>query len=173
MIISVEQAKEFVNLKEWTDKKIEMKLNAIEEVVRKYTNNNFQNRSLRADCSAIATKIYGSVPGLKVGATVQISESKLNNGICVVEAIEDNLITVDKLLIDESHLLVTVVEYPADVIDCVVDLLEWSVNYGGKVGVKSETLSRRSVTYEDSSALFMGYPVGILNGLKLHKKVRF
>ena len=83
------------------------------------------------------------------------------------------MITVDKPLIDESHVLVTKVEYPADVIDCVVELMEWNLNFGGKVGIKSETLSRHSVTYEDSATLFMGYPVGILNGLKLHVKARF
>jgi hypothetical protein len=43
---------------------------------------------------------------------------------------------------------------------------------GEKVGIKSETISRHSVTYEDSGNLFMGYPVGILNGLTLHKKAR-
>jgi len=43
---------------------------------------------------------------------------------------------------------------------------------GDKVGIKSETISRHSVTYEDSATLYMGYPVGILNGLNLYKKAR-
>lgn len=173
MIISVEQAKELVDLNGWTDKKIQMKLDAIESVIRAYTHNNFQNRSLRAECSVIAPKLYGSVPGLKVGDTVEINDSCFSDGLYVVEAIEEKMITVDKQLLDESHALVTKVEYPADVVNFLVELLEWSVNYGGKVGVKSETLSRHSVTYEDSATLFMGYPIGILNGLKLHMKARF
>ena len=173
MIISVEQAKELVDLNGWSDKKIQMKLDALESVIRAYTHNNFQNRSLRAECSVIATKLYGSVPGLKVGDTVEINDSCFSDGLYVVEAIEEKMITVDKQLLDESHALVTKVEYPADVVNCLVELLEWSVNYGGKVGVKSETLSRHSVTYEDSATLFNGYPIGILNGLKLHVKARF
>lgn len=173
MIISVDQAKKLIGLKNWSDERIQMKLDAIEQVIRSYTHNNFQNRGIRAECAVIAQKVYGYVPGLNVGDTIQISESRFNNGLFVVEAIEGNLITLDKSLIDESHVLVTKVEYPADVVDCVVELMEWHLNYGGKVGIKSETLSRHSVTYEDSATLFMGYPVGILNGLKLHMKARF
>lgn len=173
MIISVDQAKKLIDLQNWSDERIQMKLDAIEQTIRAYTHNNFQNRSIRSECAVMTQKIYGYVPGLNVGDTIQISESRFNNGLYVVESIEDNFIMLDKELIDESHALVTKVEYPADVIDCVVELMEWNLNFGGKVGIKSETLSRHSVTYEDSATLFMGYPVGILNGLKLYMKARF
>lgn len=173
MIISVEQAKELIDLNGWTDKRIKMKLDAIEQTIRSYTHNNFQNRSIRSECAVMSQKVYGNVPGLNVGDTIQITESRFNNSLHVVEAIDGNFITVDNTLIDESLALVTKVEYPADVTDIVVELMEWSKNFGGKVGIKSETLSRHSVTYEDSATLFMGYPVGILNGLKLYMKARF
>lgn len=173
MIISVDQAKKLIGLQDWSDERIKMKLDAIEQTIRAYTHNNFQNRSIRSECAVMTQKIYGYVPGLNVGDTIQISESRFNNGLYVVESIEDDSIMLDKDLIDESHALVTKVEYPADVIDCVVELMEWNLNFGGKVGIKSETLSRHSVTYEDSATLFMGYPVGILNGLKLYMKARF
>ena len=45
MIISVSEAKELVNIGDWSDKKIERKLKAIEQVIRLYTNNNFQKRT--------------------------------------------------------------------------------------------------------------------------------
>ena len=173
MIISVEQAKKLIDLKGWTDERIKIKLDAIEQTIRSYTHNNFQNRSIRSECAVMSQKVYGNVPGLNVGDTIQITESRFSNGLHVVEAIDGNFITVDNTLIDESHALVTKVEYPADVIDRVVELMEWNKNFGGKVGIKSETLSRHSVTYEDSATLFMGYPVGILNGLKLYMKARF
>lgn len=173
MIISVEQAKELVDLNGWTDKKIQMKLDALESVIRAYTHNNFQKRSIRAVCQVMQTKLYGKIPGLKVGDTIEINESCFSDGLHVVTEIEEDFIVVGEQLLDESHALVTKVEYPADVVECAVDLLEWTVNYGGKVGIKSETLSRHSVTYEDSTMLFMGYPTGILNGLKLHMKARF
>lgn len=79
MIISVEEIKQLIEFKNWTDAKIERKLNAIEQTIRKYTNNNFQKRGIRAECAAMAQKIYGYVPGLNVGDTIQISESRFND----------------------------------------------------------------------------------------------
>ena len=173
MIISVEQIKKLVDFKGWTDERIQMKLDSIEQVIRTYTHNNFQNRGIRFVGSVENKKIRGSVPDLKVGDTIQITESKFNSGLFVIDSFEDDSITVDEELFAEDHVLVTKVEYPADVVESVVALMEWSFNFSGKVGIKTETLSRHSVTYEDSATLFMGYPVGILNGLKLHVKARF
>jgi len=109
-----------------------------------------------------------------IGDTVQISESRMNGGLYTIWAIDDTTFTVSEDIKDEDAVLITKIAYPADVVDCCLNLLEWSKNYGGKVGIKSETLSRHSVTYEDSATLFMGFPVGILKGLKsLYNKVRF
>ena len=176
MIISVEQAKaEIKDFKDWSDSKIERKLNAIEQAIRSYTHNNFQNRSIRTDCAVVSQTIKGYVPGLNVGNTIQISESKFNNGLYVVDAIEDGLIRTGKELIDESHILVTKVEYPADVIDCVFNLLGWELNHRDKVGIQSETLSRHSVTYfnMDGDNSIMGYPKSLMGGLKPYMKARF
>ena len=74
---------------------------------------------------------------------------------------------------DENGVLLTKIEYPDDVVDCALNLLEWEINNRSKVGIKSQTLSRHSVTYEDSSAMFNGYPVGILNGVNKYRKARF
>ena len=173
MIISLEDAKTLVDFKNWTDERISMKLKAIEETVRKYTNNNFQNRNIRGECAVDEqSMIYGIIPGLKAGDTIQISESKFNAGLYVVEAVSDDQIFIDRELTFEDHILVTKVEYPENVVECCINLLEWSIKHGSKVGVKSETLSRHSVTYEDSSTLYDGYPIGILNGLKLYRKAR-
>ena len=174
MIISVDEVKKEVNLNGWTDEKISRKLKAIEQTIRKYTNNNFQNRKIRSECEVMSQRLYGvNVPNLYVGNTIQISESKFNDGLYVVNAIDDKFIEVDQDLIDESHALVTRIVYPDDVVDCAINLLEWSKKYGGKVGVKSETLSRHSVTYEDSTTLYDGYPVGLLSGLNKYRKARF
>lgn len=174
MIISVDEAKRLVDFKNWTDEKIKMKLDAVEQTIRSYTNNNFQNRLIRSECAVVAQQVYGKIPGLNVGDTIQISESMFNNGLFVVVLIEGNMITVDGKLIDESHALVTKVEYPADVVDCVVNLMEWEVKNRGKVGIKSETLSRHSVTYfdQDASNQVNGYPVSLLGCLKPYRKAR-
>ena len=52
MIISVSEAKELVNIGDWSDKKIERKLKAIEQVIRSYTNNNFQKKLIHFGESA-------------------------------------------------------------------------------------------------------------------------
>lgn len=173
MIISLADAKTLVDFKGWTDDRISLKLKAIEETVRKYTNNNFQNTFIRGECAVDEqSMIYGIIPGLKAGDTIQISESKFNAGLYVVEAVSDDQIFIDRELTFEDHILVTKVEYPDNVVECCINLLEWSITHGSKVGIKSETLSRHSVTYEDSGTLYDGYPIGILNGLKLYKKAR-
>ena len=176
MIISVEQAKiEIADFKGWSDSKIERKLNAVEQAIRSYTHNNFQKRGIRAGCAVIAQKVYGNVLGLNVGDTIQITESQFNDGLFVVEAIEGKMITVDKMLIDESHILVTKVEYPSDVVECAYDLLNWDLNHGNKVGIQSETLSRHSVTYfnMDGENSIMGYPKSLMGALRPYMKARF
>lgn len=173
MIISVEEAKELINLKGWTDKKIERRLKAIEGTIRSYTNNNFQNRECRRTADIVGGSFYvEALTPFDVGDTVQVSESGLNKGLYTVKEVGDSYFTVNESVKDEKDVLVTKIEYPEDVAECLLDLLEWKYRNGSKVGIKSETLSRHSVTYEDSATLYNGYPVGILNGLKLYRRAR-
>ena len=116
--------------------------------------------------------VCDDVVPFKVGDTVQISQSKFNNGLYVITSANDSYLTVEEELTDESKLLVTSVHYPEDVVDCALNLLEWDIKNRQKVGIKSETLSRHSVTYEDSASMFNGYPKGILNSVTLYKKAR-
>jgi len=173
MIISLEEAKKLIDFKDWSDEKLERKLKAIEHAIRRYTNNNFQKRSYRktADIVGGLFVVDSDVP-FKIGDTVQISESGLNEGLFTVVATNDFGFTVEEDVVDEAAVLVTKVEYPEDVVDCAVNLLEWEVKNRSKVGIKSETLSRHSVTYEDSATMFLGYPVGILNAVNFCKKAR-
>lgn len=175
MIISVEKAKKLIKFNDWTDERIERKLKAVEQTIRAYTNNNFQNRSIRFKGSIIAQQLQGfNIPGIKIGDTVQITESKYNMGLHVIKSISKDVITTDNRLIDESHVLVTKVEYPEDVIDCAINLLEWDVKYREKVGIQSETLSRHSVSYfnMDGDNSFMGYPKSLLGCLAAYRKAR-
>lgn len=174
MIISVEKAKNLIDVKGWTDEKLSFKLKAIEQTIRKYTNNNFQNRECRKTADIIGGLfVMEALNPFMIGDIVQISNSKLNSGLFTVVSSTDATITVEEDIRDEKGILLTKIEYPDDVVDCALNLLEWDINNRSKVGIKSETLSRHSVTYEDSSSMFMGYPVGILNGVKLHRKARF
>lgn len=179
MIISVEEAKEHITTTV-KDSVLEAKLQAIESMVRKRTNNTFVVPNFRFRCQIMAQKAYirhENIPGLlNVGDTVQISQSVYNDGIYVIKSIdEEGYIELDKLLIDESEILLSKVEYPMDVKMGVLNLLQWDLENRGKVGVASETISRHSVTYfnmdGDNSA--MGYPKSLMGFLKPYMKARF
>lgn len=172
MIITVANLKNQVNCGNTTDEQLLVKLEAIEAVIRAYTNNNFQERGIRFSGQSSGMKVYGVPQYFDIGDTVQISGSLVNDGLYQVTEVNADYIQVDKFLLTAEYNLVTKVKYPADVVQCAVDLFKWKQNMGEKVGIKSETISRHSVTYEDSATLFMGYPVGILNGLNLYKKAR-
>ena len=176
MIISVEKAKALIDIIGWTDEKIEMKLKAIEQTIRAYTNNNFQDRGFRIE-AFIRDGVFlsDSLIPFDVGDTVQVSESRFNNGLYTVFAVtDDTTFMVDENTRDENHVLVTKIVYPADVVDCCVNLLEWEKQNRAKVGIQSETLSRHSVTYfnQDAGNQVMGYPVSLLGCLKAYRKAR-
>ena len=175
MIISAE---ELMNLDEFKDEDLEIlqkKLDGIEILIRKYTNNNFQNRNIRFSASSDGFILDGSSTSLKVGDTIQISQSGVNDGLYLVEGVGENQITVNKELFAVDQNLVTKVEYPIDVVMGVINLMKWEVTNRDKIGIKSESLSRHSVTYFDLDAnnQHLGYPVAMLGFLDLYKKVRF
>ena len=174
MIMSVKEFKELVQT-DVEDAMLEAKLQALEILIRKHTNNNFQKRSIRASCQVMAEKLYTDYPYFKVGDTIQVSESIFNDGIYVIQSIEDHMITLDKDLLDESTALVTKVEYPVDVQMGVVNMLKWDLENREKVGIQSETISRHSVTYFDMSAdnSALGYPKSLTGFLKPYMKARF
>lgn len=177
MILSVEQAKELVNLDDWTDAKIEMKLKAIEQTIRAYTNNNFQNRGYRVIADIAGDIFAADKAPFQEGDTVQVSKSALNAGLYTIVAVDDTAFETAELVADESGVLVTRIDYPADVVACCINLLEWEAKFRDKVGIKSETLSRHSVTYfnmdEGETNSIMGYPASMLGCLKAYKKARF
>lgn len=172
MIITVTDLKKQVDCGNTTDDLITARLETIEAVIRAYTHNNFQQRGVRFSGRSSGMKVYGAPQYIDIGDTVQISCSVVNDGIYTVTEVGADYVQMDKFLYTTDSNMVTKIKYPADVVQCAVDLYRWKQSMGDKVGIKSETLSRHSVTYEDSTTLFMGYPVGILNGLILHMKAR-
>lgn len=175
MIVKVEDVMllpEFMN----ADKdQVQKKLDALEVMVRKYTNNNFQNRHIRFSASSEGHVIKGCHQFIRVGDTLQISDSEVNDGLYVVTAIENGEITVDKELFAVPYNLVTKVVYPADIADGIINLMKWENSIRSKVGIQSETLSRHSVTYfnQDANNQVMGYPASLMGFLKAYIKARF
>lgn len=150
------------------------KLKAAELMIRAYTNNNFQNRYVRFTADSLDNSLFGASDFLKVGDTVQISQSMVNDGLYTITEIGNDFIKVDEELY-KCRNLITKVEYPADVKAGVLELIKWEIKNRPKTGIKSETLSRHSVTYfdQDANNQVMGYPVALLGFLKPYIKARF
>lgn len=176
MILSIDTARKLLNLGDITDELLKMKLDAIEQAIRAYTNNSFQNRGIRAICDISDGTLHGDFTGFSVGDTVQISKSAYSGGLHVVEFLggSQSAMHTDGTLADETGVLVTKIEYPADVVACAANMLQWDVTNRGKIGIQSETLSRHSVTYfnMDGDNSVMGYPRSLFGCLTPYRKAR-
>lgn len=176
MLISVEELKELhPEFSEVNDKILERKLAAIEIAIRQYTHNNFQNRKIRCECASYNNELKGELsPFFVVGDTIQISESVANNGLYTIKNIENNVITVKENLFNETHNLVTKIEYPIDLIDGAIGVLKWDVFDKDKSNIASETISRHSVTYVqyNESNTINGYPAVLFGFCSKYMKAR-
>ena len=177
MLMTVTELKEFVQTTE-RNSVLEARLQALELLIRAYTNNNFQKRTFRAIAVAVADGnkllVSGATP-FKAGDTLEITESELNAGLVTVSSVSNGVITVSEELYDEGGVVITKVVYPADVKQGAARMLQWQLENGDKVGIQSETVSRHSVTYfnMDGDNSSMGYPKSLLGFLKPYKKARF
>lgn len=173
MIISVDELKKFINT-DLSNEVLEMQLLALESSIRNYTNNNFQNKNIRFIANASNSKLTLNSELLRVGDTIQISQSKYNNGVYVIKAKDEGL-TLDRELINEEGLLITKVEYPFDVKMGVVEMMKWNISKRDKVGIQSESISRHSVSYfnMDGDNSTIGFPKSLVGYLKPYMKARF
>lgn len=175
MIISVNELKQMPEFADKSDAVLQRKLNAMESMIRAYTNNNFQNRNIRFEAPS-STVLIGLCQMMKVGDTVQITES-INEGLYVIHAVdtENQTITLNKNLYQTEHNLITKIEYPDAIIEGIINLMIWEFQNRSKIGIQSETLSRHSVTYfaQDANNQLMGYPTTLLGFLKPYIKARF
>lgn len=175
MIMTVDELRQYIKTDE-QDSVLEAKLQALEILVRKYTNNNFQQRAFRSRADIVGTVIVcEALVQIKANDTLQISNSKYNNGLITVESVEDAIIRVNEELIEENNVLLTKVVYPMDVKMGVVNMLKWDLDNRDKVGIQSETISRHSVTYfnMDGDNSTIGYPKSLVGFLKPYQKARF
>jgi hypothetical protein len=178
MILTVAELRQYITTDE-EDQVLEAKLQALELLIRAYTNNNFQVRAYRAVAVAVSgvnQLLFNSPVPFKVGDTLQITESDFMPGeLVTVDAVSDDSVFVAEDLVDESGVVITKVKYPMDVKMGIVNLMKWELNNREKVGVASETISRHSVTYVDQTGenTVMGYPVALMGFLKAYRKARF
>ena len=130
MILNVSELRQYITTDE-TDQVLEGKLQALELLIRAYTNNNFQVRAFRAVAVAVAEGnklLFNSPVPFKVGDTIQISESNfMQDELVTVETVAGSSITVSGDLSDESGVVVTKVKYPMDVKMGIVNLMKWEL----------------------------------------------
>lgn len=187
MLMTIEELRQFITTDK-TDMVLDAQLQALELLIRKYTNNNFQDRNRRFRCNvSSASGLQYASTLFKVGDTVQLSESAFNGGLYTITGIdlENGCMGLNGALTDESHVLVTKIFYPKDVKMGAVDIIRWKlknedINSGdtSKMNIQSETLSRHSVTYaQDTSETDIdgsfGVPKKYVSFLNAYKKARF
>lgn len=173
MLIRASTVKELEEFKKYSLATIERKLKKIEQTIHSNTHNNFiSNIKFKAKIKENA--IYFDTKYIKIDDTVLIDDV-VNKGFYTVENIENNTIKLKEPIFDSDESLIIKIVYPADVIEGALDMLEWDLKMRGKVGIKSETLSRHSLTYfdMDSDNSESGYPISLLGFLKPYKKARF
>lgn len=175
MIMTVAELRRYVDTDE-TDQVLEVRLQALEGIIREYTNNNFQARAFRAVAVAAASDnsltVNTTVP-FAAGDTLQISESDLMpNTLVTIVSVDGNTVMVKEDLFDESGVVITKVKYPQDVKMGAVNLMKWELTQREKAGIASETISRHSVTYYDMSEgnTVMGFPKSLMGFLKPYRK---
>lgn len=184
MIITVEFLKKFIAT-DIVDEVLEVKLQALEAAIRKYTNNNFQNANVRFLADISNGVVNQNSLYLAVDDTIQISQSDFNKGLYTIVEKNDYQMKLDKVLYDEKMVLVTKIEYPIDVKLGVVDIMRWKLKYENQnynpeaeKDIQSETISRHSVTYatdttESDLDVNFGVPKKYLAFLKPYMKARF
>lgn len=156
-------------------------LDAFEAMVRKVTNNNFQvtgARIYRPTFTESSLVTISIPPWVKVGSTLQISATELNDGLFTVESIEGTDIKLKDAEFIEGFYqsgYVSLIRYPADVKAGVKKLIDYAARTADKLGVKTESISRYSVTYFDltASETKNGYPAYLMEFLKNYEKVRW
>lgn len=175
MIISLEDAQKIDKnaTQEYCD--------GLETMVRASTNNNFQN--VRFRCSGLVLSddeirvSKGRLDIFKVGDTVEINDSHFNDGLYTVLEASGDVLKIDGEFIAEvsTKAILTKISYPADVLAGIKKLIQYDSKMSGKIGVKSESISRHSVTYYDVTASESqeGYPATLLGFLKKYKKLRW
>lgn len=174
MIMSIKEVENYLEIDDFDDEVIEEKLKAIESMIRQYTNNNFQTRTFRAVGNVKDGIIEASTRFFRAGDTIEISRSLYNEGLYVIKEIKDGEIVTDGTLYNEDKIQLTKIHYPVDIKNGAINLLKWDLENRDKVGIKSESISRHSVTYFDmDSNNLNGYPSSLLGFLEPYRKARF
>lgn len=174
MLWSIEKLKTMDDFKDVPEDTLKIKIKAIETAIRAYTNNNFQERFIRFVASSRQNVLDSCHAFLKVGDTIEITQSLSNNGLYTIENIKNGATYLNQNLNCEKFNLVTLIKYPDDILEGALSMLKWNIENADKIGVASETISRHSVTYfgTDKSNTILGYPAAIMGFLNPYVRAK-
>ncbi len=150
-----------------------------EVAIRNITHNNFQNLHTRRNITSFSgntVKLSSAMEGVSIKDTVEITGSKYNDGLYIINALNGNTVTLDKELYQEkSEAKITKIVYPADVVRGLTEIIKYDVKMRDNKGVKSRTISRWSETYYDVNAndSVEGYPASLFKFLDKYRRLRF
>lgn len=174
MIITLEQA-------QTVDPKItQLDLNAYEQQIRALTNNNFNHKHIKVfNIGLVGDKVVTPLElvGVGVGDTIEVFNSRFNNGLYVVKAVSPFEITIDGEFVSEIVIDggMSKVVYPDDIKVGLLDVIRYKQKMGNKLGVKSESVARMSTTYYDVSGVdnIDGMPSSQWSFLDKYRKIRW
>lgn len=173
MLMTVDELKEIIETDE-KDAVLAMRLNAIEQSIRSYTNNSFINRGTLQEATVLNGALLTECDDFKKGNTVELFYTRASNGLYVIsEVVAPCSYTLDSDCPDCEG-KVALVSYPADVLFGAAMMIQYDIDNAGREGVASETISRHSVSYValgDSNSL-MGYPTKLTSFLRPYRRVK-
>lgn len=173
MLITAEEVKKIDKFKNYAIEDIERKLKKIEYAIRSHTHNQFLSKSIRFNSSIENNVILFNTQYIKKNDTILIKNEFCKDIFTISEIVENGLKIKEDIINSKNNLIVKVI-YPFDIIEGALDVLEWDFKMRNKVGIKSETISRHSITYydNDSNNTVNGYPVSLFGFLKPYRKAR-
>lgn len=152
---------------------LQRRLDSIEQKIRAYTRNGFYLKPIKSRFTFNGDTLvpYKDVfVGFSIGDTVEIYNGGVNNGLYTIKSIQKNSMILDKqLIVNDAIMSVIKIDYPSDIVEGCVELLNYDLNVKPNVkqGVASESISRHSVSYiqRNDSNTSMGYPNELLTFL--------
>lgn len=173
MLMTVDELRKLVETDE-NDSSLMMRLNAIEQSIRSYTNNSFINRGTLQEASVLNGALLTELDDFRKGNTIEMFYTRASNGLYVIsEVIAPCTYSLDTDCPDCAG-KVALVKYPSDVLFGAAMMIRYDIENEGREGIASETISRHSVSYvvSNESNSLMGYPSKLTSFLRPYRRVK-
>jgi hypothetical protein len=179
MIVSLADVKTLLGISDATyDTLLTLELPMIQDSILTYLNRKFkQDLSYSSDtigfsANSITDSDNGFVTAGFFAGDYIVEGSKYNDGFYTVSVVAQGTLTVAETLATEtagSTVLITKVKFPSELKLIMAKMAGYTIK--NKYGVKSESFSRYSVSYDSNSTYITGYPDSITGGLNKLRRV--